>query len=106
MAARSRLSKQGLTIPRLELVAGHMAVNLVANVRDALGGLPVNSMHCWLAGSVALYWIRGQGEYKQLLSNRVQKINSQEGLAWRYVPTADNPADLGSHGGHVQGADL
>ena len=33
IAARSRLSKQGLTIPRLELVAGHMAVNLADNVR-------------------------------------------------------------------------
>ena len=43
--AGSRLAKQGLTIPRLELVAGHMAINLVANVRDALDGLPVNSTH-------------------------------------------------------------
>ena len=36
VAARSRLSKQWLTIPRLELVAGHMAVNLATNVREAL----------------------------------------------------------------------
>ena len=55
IAARSRLAKQGLTIPRLELVAGHMAVNLVANVRDALDGLPVTNTHCWLDSSVALY---------------------------------------------------
>lgn len=59
ITARSRLSKQGLTIPRLELVAGHMAVNLVANVRDALDGLPISSTYCWLDGSVTLYWIRG-----------------------------------------------
>ena len=44
--AGSRLSKQGLTIPRLELVAGHMAVNLITNVREALEGLPLTSMHC------------------------------------------------------------
>ena len=43
IAARSRLSKQGLTIPRLELVPGHMAMNLLANVRDALDGLPISS---------------------------------------------------------------
>ena len=36
IAARSRLAKQGLTILRLELVAGHMAVNLVDNVGDGL----------------------------------------------------------------------
>ena len=53
IAARSRLAKQVLTILRLELVAGHMAVNLVDNVRDALDGLPVRSTHCWLDSSVA-----------------------------------------------------
>ena len=60
VAARSRLSKQGLTIPRLELVAGHMAMNLATNVREAFEGLPLKSTHCWLDSSVALYWIRGQ----------------------------------------------
>ena len=104
-SARSRLSKQGLTIPRLELVAGHMAVNLITNVREALEGLPLTSMHCWLDSSVALYWIRGQGEHKQFVSNRVQKINSHHGVTWRYVPTAENPADLGSRGGRLEEAD-
>ena len=104
--ARSRLAKQGLTIPRLELVAGHMAVNLVDNVRDAMDGLPVRSTHCWLDSSVALYWILGKGEYKQFVANRVQKINSHKEVAWRYVPTPDNPDDLASRGGHVEEADL
>lgn len=36
MAAKSRLAKKGLTIPRLELVSGHMATNLVHNVKEAL----------------------------------------------------------------------
>ena len=83
-----------------------MAVNLVDNVRDALDGLPVRSTHCWLDSSVALYWIRGQGEYKQFMANRVQKINSHKEVTWRYVPTAENPADLASRGGHVEKADL
>ena len=106
IAARSRLSKQGLTIPRLALVSGHMAVNLVDNVRDALDGLPVRSTHCWLDSSVALYWIQGQGEYKQFMANCVQKINSHKEVTWRYVPTAENPTDLASRGGHVEKADL
>ena len=46
IAARSRLSKQGLTILRLELIAVHMAVNLLTNVREALEGLPSTSIHC------------------------------------------------------------
>ena len=55
---------------------------------------------------MALYWIRGQGEYKQFMANRVQKINSHKEVTWRYVPTAENPTDLASHGGHVEKADL
>ena len=38
IAAKSRLAKKSLTIPRLELVSGHMAVNLSTNVRAALEG--------------------------------------------------------------------
>ena len=81
-----------------------MAVNLVGNVRDALDGIPVRRTHCWLDSSVALYWIRG--EYKQFVANRIQKINSHKEVAWHYVPTADNSADLASRGGHVEEADL
>ena len=55
VAARSRPAKQGLTIPRLELVSGHITVNLVKNVSDALAGLPVTSMTAWLDSSVALH---------------------------------------------------
>ncbi|KAK3745904.1 hypothetical protein QZH41_000285 [Actinostola sp. cb2023] len=80
VAARSRLSKQGLTIPRLELVAGHMAVNLVTNVSTAIQGFPVSTVHCWLDSTVALHWIQGQGEYKQFVENRVRKIKSHQGV--------------------------
>ena len=37
VAAKSRLAKKSLTIPRLELVSAHMAANLVDNVKNALG---------------------------------------------------------------------
>ena len=71
LTAKARLAKQGLTIPRRELVSGHMAVNLLSNVQDALQGLPVTSLHCWLDSSVALHWILGGGDYKQFVANRV-----------------------------------
>ena len=37
--------------------------------------------------------------------NCVQKINSHHGVTWCYVPTAKNPADLGSCGGRLEKAD-
>ena len=64
--AKARLAKMGLTIPCLELVAGHMAVNLLTNVHDALTGYPVRSLNAWLDSTVALHWIRGASEYKQI----------------------------------------
>ena len=58
------LAKKGLTTPRLELVAGHMATNLVDNVKEALQGFPIRSVYGWLDSSVALHWIKGGGNYK------------------------------------------
>ena len=55
VTAKARLAKQGLTIPRRELVSGHMAVNPLTNVQDALQGFPVTSLHCWLDSSVSLH---------------------------------------------------
>ena len=101
VAAKARLAKQGLSIPRLELVAGHMAVNLLINVHDALTGFPVRSHNAWLDSTVALHWIKGSGEYKQFVGNRVRKIKEKESVVWRHVPTQENPADLGSRGGPV-----
>ena len=42
--AKARLAKQGLTIPRLELVAAHMATNLVTKVKNVLEGLPIENI--------------------------------------------------------------
>lgn len=99
VTAKARLGKQGLTIPRRELVSGHMAVNLITNALDALQGFPVTSLHCWLDSTVALHWIRGNGDYKQFVANRVRKIRDHNNVTWRHVPTKDNPADYASRGG-------
>ena len=106
VTAKARLAKQGLSIPRLELVAGHMAINLITNTRDALEGFPVREMYCWLDSTVALHWIRGAGNYKQFVSNRVSKIQKHSNVQWRHVTSQENPADLGSRGGGVQGEEL
>ena len=45
VCAKSRLAKRNLSIPRLELVAGHKAINLATNVRTAINNHPVH-VHC------------------------------------------------------------
>jgi hypothetical protein len=106
VCAKSRLAKRNLTIPRLELVAGHMAVNLAANVEKAIDRDLVKAVHGWLDSTVALYWIHGQGDYRQFVANRVAKIQGHSHVKWHHVPTHENPADLGSRGGKVVGNDL
>ena len=105
VCSKSRIAKRNLTIPRLELISGHMTVNLATNVQQALTSHPA-TVHCWLDSSVALYWINDQGEYRQFVANRVQKIRQHENVTWHHVPTAENPADIGSRGGKVSGNTL
>ena len=98
LAAKARLAKKNMSIPRLELVSAHMAANLVANVKDALQGFPIGDIYGWLDSSVALHWIKGNGNYKQFVANRVKLITEKNYIIWRHVRTSDNPADIGSRG--------
>ena len=78
-----------------------MATNLVHNIKDALQGFSVRNAYCWLHSTVALYWIRGSGEYKQFVGNRVRRIQLEEYIECRHVGTEKNPDDLGSWGSEV-----
>ena len=100
LTAKAHIAKKGLTIPRLELVAGHMAANVVDNVKRVLKGYPVRNIYGWLDSSVALHWITGEHRYKQFVSNRVAKIKEKEFIEWRHVPTELNPADVASRGAY------
>ena len=83
-----------------------MAVNLLSNVEREIDQRTVSSLHCWLDSTVALYWINGQGEYRQFVANRVAKIQSHTRVEWHHVTTKQNPADVGSRGGNIVGNDL
>ena len=98
ISSKSRLSKKDLSIPRLELVAAHMAANLLDNARAALKTYSIKNCVAWTDSTVVLHWIRSEGNYKQFVSNRVSKIKSKKEISWRYVPTKENPADIGSRG--------
>ena len=78
-----------------------MAANLVSKVRDALKEFPLEVAYCWLTSSVALHWIKGVGNYKQFISNRVRKIQEKEYIQWRDVGSKETPADLGSRDGEI-----
>ena len=58
IASKSRLSKKGITIPRLELI--------VTRIKAALKGLNIRSLRGWTDSTVVLQWLRDQGITKYL----------------------------------------
>ena len=78
-----------------------MTANLASNAEAVLSNYEVG-IHCWLDSTVALYCIKGRGDYRQFVANRVQKIQQREHVTWYHIPTAQNPAELGSRGGNVE----
>ena len=63
------------------------------------------NIHC-LDSSVTLHWLNNDGQYRQLVANRVNKVRSHPNMLWRHIPTAENPAYLGSRRGNVDEAKL
>ena len=63
VVAKSRLAKQGLTIPRL-VIAALMDTNLLINAK----------VFGWLDSTVALHWIKGTGQYKQFVANQYKQF--------------------------------
>ncbi len=55
LAAKARLAKKNMSIPRLELISANMEANLVENVRDALPEFPIRNVYEWLDSTVALH---------------------------------------------------
>jgi hypothetical protein len=106
LTSKSRISKKNTTIPRLELVSGQMAANMARNLYHALLRLPVKSIIIWMDSMVALYWLSNPGKpWKTFVTNRVKKIaeiTNEIGLVWKYCPSSENLADLGSRGATIE----
>ena len=83
---RSRLAKRNLLISRLELMR---------NVEKEINKRVVSLLGYWSDSTVALYWIKGKGDYWQFVANRVAKIQSHTRVEGHHIPTKQNPANIG-----------
>ena len=109
LSSRARVAKQGVAMPRLELVANHMNVNMGYNISKALRDVvEIQQVYMWTDFQVALHWITNpQLSWKQFVSNRVQKINEkgeEMNVKWLYCPTEESPVDIATRG--CQSSDL
>ncbi|CAB4027597.1 Pro-Pol poly, partial [Paramuricea clavata] len=105
LTAKARISKRNTSIPRLELIGGQMAANMATNVCKALKQLPIASITIWMDSTVALFWILNPARsWKTFVANRVRKIasiTSELDIKWKYCPSKENVADLGSRGASI-----
>lgn len=98
--ARAKVSppKQS-SIPRLELLGAELATQLGTTVQQNVK-LNVSKVVYWSDSLNVLFWLKNHSQRLQsFVENRVRRIKTRtESADWRWVPTAENPADLPTRG--------
>ncbi|XP_038062578.1 uncharacterized protein LOC119733069 [Patiria miniata] len=91
--------KRSISIPRLELTAAVLSVQLSKMVQEELR-LPITDIVFWNDSTSVLQYIRNESRrLRTFVANRVARIqDATDESQWRYVNTASNPADEGSRG--------
>ena len=99
LCSKSRVAPiSSTTLPRLELCAGVLMVDLAEKLEKILG-IKFNSTTNWTDSELVLSWLQSDTIFKTFVANRVAKIKRKTNSGnWRYVNTKLNPADLISRG--------
>jgi len=89
-----------VTIPRLELMAASISVELASRICSVLE-LPLSCVYFWTDSQIVLHWVRGNisNRYKPFVANRIAQIlHCSSPQQWFYVASKMNPADMISRG--------
>ncbi len=100
VTARSCVApKKQQSIPRLELCAALTGAQL-AKVLKAELTLPLSSVTLWSDSTTVLTWLLSDScRFKVFVGTRVAEVQDlTESDTWRYVQSADNPADAITRG--------
>ena len=99
LVSKSRVAPKKVSIPRLELVAAHTLAKLLSHVNRAVSSLDIlKENQLWSDSSTVLYWLANRGTWSKYVRNRVKAIHDLGNFTWHYVPTDQNPSDLGTRG--------
>ena len=98
LVSRSRIAPKDMSIPRLELVAAHTLAKLLKHTIGTLYGYSIKNTFAWTDSTTVLYWLRHHGSWSRYVRNRVAAIHEAINVEWNYVPTNENPSDLGKRG--------
>ncbi len=100
MLGKSRVAPlKQVTIPRMELTAATIAVKMDRMLRQELQ-INLEDSNFWTDSTTVLRYIENDStRLKTFVANRVSLIReASKPSQWRYVSSADNPADQASRG--------
>ena len=100
VSGKSRLAPlKHITIPRLELTAAVVAARMKVLLEQELE-MKLKKTVMWTDSTAVLQYIRNErSRFKTFVANRLSEIHdASESSQWRYVDSAQNPADIASRG--------
>ena len=100
MAGKSRVAPiKPVTIPRAELTAATVSVRMNETMITEMG-IPIDNVVFWTDSMTVLKYIENKTtRFHTFVANRIGLIrDGSEPLQWRYVDSANNPADDASRG--------
>lgn len=100
LCAKTRVAPSSCeNVPRLELLGAVLLARLVSQVLQFFG-VKFSATCLWSDSTIVLSWLaKDPSCWKQFVANRVREIQELvPSSCWRYVKSADNPADIASRG--------
>lgn len=88
------------SIPRLELLASILLVNVMNHVRVSFPEIPDSDIFWFSDSADVIFWLySGHLSWRPFVANQVKKIRKNSLVQnWRHIDTSENPADLPSRG--------